>query len=77
MPEHKHHVAGLQNRKGAAFDKAYMTMMVQDHQKDIQEFEKASNNLSDGEAKAFATRTLPVLKAHLDSATAINKNRNK
>ena len=75
MPEHKHHVADLQKRKGAAFDKAYMNMMVQDHQKDIQEFEKASNNLSDGEVKAFATRTLPTLKAHLDSATAITKGK--
>jgi putative membrane protein len=76
MPEHKHHVTGLQKKKGASFDKAYMTMMVQDHEKDIQEFEKASNNLSDGEVKAFATRTLPTLRAHLDSATAINKSRN-
>ena len=75
MPEHKHHVTDLQKRKGAAFDKAYMNMMVQDHRKDIQEFEKASNNLSDGEVKAFATRTLPTLKAHLDSATAINKGK--
>lgn len=73
--EHKRHVTSLQNKKGTAFDKAYMSMMVQDHQKDIQEFEKASNNLSDGEVKAFATRTLPVLKAHLDSATAINRGK--
>jgi putative membrane protein len=77
MPEHKHHVTGLQNKKGAAFDKAYMSMMVQDHQKDVQDYEKASNTLSDGEVKAFATRTLPVLRAHLDSATAINKNKNR
>ena len=77
MPDHKRHVTDLQNRKGSAFDRAYMTMMVQDHSKDIQDFEKASNTLADGEVKAFATRTLPVLRAHLDSATAINKNRNK
>lgn len=73
--EHKRHVTNLQNKKGSAFDKAYMSMMVQDHQKDIQEFEKASNNLSDGEIKAFATRTLPILKTHLDSATAINRGK--
>jgi putative membrane protein len=77
MPGHKRHVTELKNKKGAAFDKAYMTMMVQDHQKDVQEFEKASNNLSDGEVKAFATRTLPVLRAHLDSATAISKGRSQ
>lgn len=77
MPDHKHHVTDLQKKKGTAFDKAYMNMMVQDHQKDIQEFEKASNNLSDGEIKAFATRTLPVLRAHLDSANAISKGKSQ
>lgn len=74
MPEHKRHITHLQNRKGAAFDKAYMNMMAQDHRKDIADFEKASNNLADGEIKAFATRTLPTLKAHMDSITAITKN---
>ncbi len=73
--EHKRHVTNLQNKKGTAFDKAYISMMVQDHQKDIKEFEKASNNLADGEVKAFATRTLPVLKTHLDSATSINRGK--
>lgn len=77
MPEHKHHITELRNKKGAGFDKAYMTMMVRDHQKDIQEFEKASNNLSDGEVKAFSTRTLPVLRAHLDSATAIHRGKSQ
>lgn len=74
-PEHKRHVTNLQNKKGTAFDKAYMSMMVQDHQKDIKEFEKASNELPDAEVKGFATRTLPVLKTHLDSATAINRGK--
>ena len=77
MPEHKKHIDDLKKRKGSAFDRAYMSMMVSDHQKDIQEFEKASNNLSDGEVKGFATRTLPVLRAHLDSAQSISKGRNQ
>lgn len=75
--EHQKHVADLKKRKGAAFDRAYMSMMVSDHQKTIQDFEKASNNLSDGEVKAFATRTLPVLRAHLDSAQSISKGRSQ
>jgi putative membrane protein len=70
-PEHKRDVANLQKRKGDAFDKAYISMMVEDHQKDISEFEKASNTLADGEVKAFATRALPTLQTHLDSANAI------
>lgn len=73
MPDHKKHVTDLQKRKGAAFDRAYMDMMVKDHQTTIKDFENASNNLPDGEVKAFATRTLPVLRGHLDSATAISR----
>lgn len=77
MSDHKKHIDDLKKRKGSAFDKAYMSMMVSDHQKDVQDFEKASNNLSDGEVKGFATRTLPVLRAHLDSAQSISKGRNQ
>jgi len=75
MPMHMRHVADMRKKKGVSFDKAYMSMMVDDHQKDIQDYEKASNSLSDGEIKAFATRTLPTLKAHLDSANSINKSK--
>ncbi len=52
--------------------KAYMSMMVDDHQKDIDQFEKASNKANDANLKAFASKALPVLRMHLDSAKAIN-----
>ena len=52
--------------------------MVDDHQGDVDKFEKASNNAKDAAVKAFAAKTLPVLRMHLDSAKAVNdglKNR--
>jgi putative membrane protein len=61
-------------KQGAAFDKAYMNMMVSDHRKDVAEFEKASKNAKDPQLKDFATRTLPTLKTHLDSAIAVQKS---
>jgi putative membrane protein len=64
----------LSSKQGAAFDKAYMNMMVSDHRKDIAEFEKASKNAKDAQLKDFATRTLPTLKMHLDSAIAVQKS---
>jgi putative membrane protein len=64
----------LTSKQGAAFDKAYMNMMVSDHRKDIAEFEKASKNAKDAQLKDFATRTLPTLKMHLDSAIAVQKS---
>ena len=61
----------LSKKSGTDFDKAYMKMMVNDHEKDIKEFEKAGNNLKDADVKNFAMKTLPTLQKHLDSAKAI------
>lgn len=69
---HQRHVDNLNKKKGAAFDKAYMSMMVNDHKTDIKEFEKASKS-SNTAISNFALQTLPALNKHLDSAQAINK----
>jgi putative membrane protein len=69
--KHKDHVENMQKKSGQAFDKAYMSMMVDDHRKDIKEFEKAAADSKDRDLKAFAEKTLPVLRKHLDSALAI------
>ena len=73
MNLHKSHIDGLKNKKGKEFDRAYMSMMVTDHQKDVSEYEKASKMCKDQECLGFAAKTLPVLRMHLDSAQAINK----
>lgn len=67
------HMTELQKMQGKAFDKHYMGMMVTDHDEDIAEFEKAANGADAPDVKAFAAKTLPILKVHKDSATAINK----
>jgi putative membrane protein len=61
----------LVNATGAEFDRMYMTMMVADHQKTIQLFETASTSVSDPDLKAFAVKTLPLLRQHLTEAQAI------
>jgi putative membrane protein len=70
--EHMDHITNLSKKSGREFDRDYMKMMVDDHQEDINEFEKCSNNGKDADLKAFAAKTLPVLRTHLDSAKAIN-----
>lgn len=72
--KHQHHKDELSKKTGKDFDKAYMKMMVDDHQEDIDKFEKASKNTVDGDLKTFATQILPILHTHLDSAKAINKS---
>ncbi|WP_069658813.1 DUF4142 domain-containing protein [Arcticibacter eurypsychrophilus] len=72
MPvEMQNHINEMKKMKGADFDKHYMSMMTDDHKEDINLFEKASKNAPDADLKAFATKTLPVLSTHLDSAKAI------
>ncbi len=61
----------LKKKKGKEFDKAYVSMMVDDHKKDIAEFRKCADNCSDSSIKSFASNTLPVLEKHLDSIQAI------
>lgn len=56
----------LNTKSGKDFDKAYMDAMISDHKKDISLFEDASNNLKDPDLKAFAAKTLPTLKMHLE-----------
>ena len=72
MPqEHVGHVDGLKAKTGADFDKAYISMMVEDHGKDIAAFKDAAKNNSDEKVKAFAAKTLPTLEGHLAKAKAI------
>ena len=63
----------LSKKTGNDFDKAYVKMMVKDHKEDIDEFKKASQNLTDNDLKTFATNALPVLQKHLDAIQAIQK----
>ena len=62
----------LSKKTGAAFDKAYMSDMVKDHEKDAKEFEKASKSLKDPDLKSWATKTLTVVQDHLKMAKDVN-----
>jgi len=62
----------LSAKTGADFDKAYVSNMIDDHKKDIKEFEDASQNCKDANLKAFAVKTLPTLKMHLDAIQKIH-----
>jgi putative membrane protein len=58
----------LSKLSGKDFDKAYISGMVDDHEKDVKEFEKASKDAKDPDLKAWATKTLPTLQDHLKMA---------
>ena len=55
--------------EGAKFDAKYAEQFgVKAHEDTIKLFEKAANESKDGEVKAWASKTLPALKQHLDHA---------
>ncbi len=62
----------LSKKSGEDFDKTYVADMINDHKNDIEEFHYASENCSDPDLKAFAGKTLPVLKNHLDAINTIH-----
>ena len=62
---HQKVVDKLSALKGRAFDNAYWKQMLDDHKKTIALFQKESASGKDPEIKAFATKTLPTLKQHL------------
>jgi putative membrane protein len=68
----KEHMESMRKMSGKEFDKHYIDMMKDDHKDDISKFEKASNNATDADVKAFAAKTLPVLRTHRDSVEAIS-----
>jgi putative membrane protein len=70
--KHKKHVDRLQKMSGAAFDKAYMGHMVEDHEQDVAEFKKEAQSGRDADVKGFASKTLSTLQNHLQLAKTTN-----
>ncbi len=66
--KHQEHINDLKTKKGTDFDLAYMSLMVDDHQQDVDAYEKEAANGKDAEIKAFASGKVPVLKGHLEMA---------
>lgn len=71
--ENKKDIDNLTSKTGKDFDKAFMRQMVDDHQATISLFEKAANDVGDTDVKNMINNTLPKLRAHLDSAKAVQK----
>jgi len=65
--------AKLSKLSGAAFDRAYVAAMLEDHRKDVAEFERQSQHAADSDVKAWAAKTLPTLKDHLQQVEQLSK----
>jgi len=70
--EQKEEKDKLSKLSGAAFDKEYMKMMVDDHDQDVKDFQTEAGSGGDADVKAFASKTLPTLQEHQRMAKEIN-----
>jgi putative membrane protein len=63
----------LTGLSGAAFDKAYIDAMVENHQKGVASFRQATMG-TDEDVRVFAEKTLPTLRHHLEEAQRLQQN---
>lgn len=56
----------LEQKSGKDFDKAFLDHMESSHKKSIAAFEDAEKDSANADVKAWASKTLPTLRAHLD-----------
>ncbi|WP_413624349.1 DUF4142 domain-containing protein [Luteibacter sp. Lutesp34] len=71
MPDSQKIIDAMSRMKGADFDKAYAKTMVADHEEAVAIFETEIEKGSNPELKAFAKKTLPKLKHHLEMAKSL------
>ena len=67
----------LSQESGAKADKEYVTGMVEDHQKDVKEFQDAAQNLNDPDLKNWANQMVPKLQEHLQKIENLDSKVNK
>lgn len=70
MSEARSEYAKLQHMRGRAFDREVKRYMIEDHHKDIANFQEQAKN-GDRQTAALARAQLPVLRKHLHMAEAL------
>lgn len=63
----------LAKLKGAEFDRKWIELTVDAHEKSVDKFKDQAEDGEDTELKAFAAKTLPVLQQHLDQARTLQE----
>ncbi len=65
------HLSGL---SGPEFDHTYVALMIEDHRKDVADFEQEAQRGEVTPIRALANATLPMLRAHLQLAEELPRN---
>lgn len=70
--EHQAKMDSLSKLSGAEFNKAYVMAMIAGHKKTLDLMQSEASGGQDAELKAFAAKTAPVVKMHLDMINKIH-----
>lgn len=73
LSRHRTRMDLLQNAQGADFDRAYMRIMVDAHEEDVDEYEDETTDARDADIRAFAKKMLPTLRTHYTRAKEVRK----
>ena len=74
--DHKDAVDDLKDLSGRDFDKKYIDLMVDDHEKAVNDLERKAGSGS-AEVRQWASKTLPKVQQHLDQARTIKDTLDK
>lgn len=72
-PQHRQMVDRHAQKSGAEFDRAYIDMMVQDHQKVVSKFDDQTDAATNEQVRDYAASTLPKLREHLRDAQELDQ----
>lgn len=67
----------LNEKSGLDFDKKFVDMMIDGHEKAIDKLQKASKDATDNDVKLWASNNIAPLTAHLEHAKLLKQNLDK
>jgi putative membrane protein len=69
--DHQRQVNRVEQFSGAEFDRAYMRLMIQAHQNDVDQFRTQSQSARSAQVRTLASQTLPLLEQHRSLAVQV------
>ena len=73
--ERKEAINDVKGLSGPEFDRAFIEMMVKDHEKAIADFQKEVSSAQNRDVRRYAKDQIPVLQKHLEKARDLQNKR--
>jgi len=68
---HQRQITRLEGLSGEEFDRAYMSLMIRAHQRDVNNFQAEGQSAQSTQIRTLATNSLPILQQHLSLAVQV------